>query len=166
MRAFISLNFPEEIYKPIASIQSNLKRAVHGNFVRPEIVHITLKFLGDVLDSDIKKWVRKINLINFEPFQITLKGLSAFPSEGSARVIFIETDKGREEIMEIEKQLSHDSRFKAHATIARVKKKDTKRLKELFEKYRNEEFGYFTCSKISLMKSTLTSRGPIYEEIQ
>ena len=165
MRCFISINFPEEVQKSIARAQSDLKSAVQGNFVKPENVHITLKFLGELSDSELESWKRRIKLLEFQPFKITLKGLSAFPKESFARVIFIETDAGRAEINEIERQLKHDKRFKPHATIVRVKKRDGRLLRDLFEKYMDEEFGSFTCNKISLMKSTLTPQGPIYEEL-
>ncbi len=165
MRAFLSINFPSDLQRQIAKVQSNLKSAVKGSFVRPENVHITLKFLGELSDTDITNWARRIKLITFRPFKTSLKGLSSFPNEKNARVIFMETQDGRKEIEEIEKQLSHDKEFKPHATLVRVKYKDAETMKDLFEKYRNEDFGSFTCEKISLMKSTLTSDGPIYEEI-
>ena len=165
MRCFISINFSRELEKPIALVQSDLKKAVFGNFVKPENVHISLKFLGEVSDSEIKKWRRRISLINFEPFKITLRGLSAFPTQTAARVIFMEASEGRTQIKEIAKQLGYDKRFKPHATLVRVRRREYKLLRNLFEKYQNQEFGSFTCNKISLMKSTLTPRGPIYEEL-
>lgn len=48
MRLFIAINFDEETRQNIFSVQQRLQALGTGNFSRPENLHLTLAFLGEV----------------------------------------------------------------------------------------------------------------------
>ena len=55
---------------------------------------------------------------------------------------------------------------KPHLTIARVRSgRDKNAIAELIKKHENTDFGAMLVDKIKLKKSTLTPKGPIYEDI-
>lgn len=56
MRLFIAINFDEATKKKLIAIQDNLKTYSKGNYTRPENLHLTILFLGEVSDySAVKK---------------------------------------------------------------------------------------------------------------
>ena len=56
IRAFIAFELPENIRSFIGSIQKNLKYdGFDARWVRPENIHITLKFLGNINEADTEK---------------------------------------------------------------------------------------------------------------
>jgi len=49
IRAFIAIDFPDEVVKEIARVQEVLgKRQFTGKMTEPENLHLTLKFLGEI----------------------------------------------------------------------------------------------------------------------
>jgi len=50
IRAFLAIDPPEEVLRSIADIQGILRRNIRGSisWVRPEGIHLTLKFFGDI----------------------------------------------------------------------------------------------------------------------
>ena len=181
MRAFIAIQLPEEIKNIIGNIQDELKQArADVKWVKPENIHLTLKFLGDI-EQDL---VNKINSIlegitqKSSSFNLCLSSLGAFPKLQYARVIWIglTNDKRVSEIAnDLEKDmlkigLPCESRpFSSHITLGRVRSGlNRKVLVEKLE-FLNKDLSFpspeFKVSSITLFKSTLTPQGPIYEVI-
>ena len=51
-RLFIALAVPEEVKDRLGMVQKELSEQLHANeirWVRPELIHLTLKFLGNVV---------------------------------------------------------------------------------------------------------------------
>jgi len=57
-----------------------------------------------------------------------------------------------------------ERRFTAHATVARVRDFDPSLMKAL-EQLKGKTYGSCTVGGLKLKKSTLTPRGPIYEDL-
>lgn len=139
-----------------------------------ENLHLTLKFLGEVREErirDISEILKEISK-GFKKFEVTLQGIGAFPNQSSPRVIWTGVEKGRKEMIELQKEIEErlvplgfkkeERGFHPHLTIARVKGRGD--FKELFETdYKSRTF---LIDKIILFKSTLTPKGPIYEELE
>jgi 2'-5' RNA ligase len=113
-------------------------------------------------------------------FNIKLGGIGAFPSVQSPRVIWIGLALGHEEaksiVLRLEDEfekcgLPKESRaFSSHITLGRVlSRKNTDQLKNIMLEIERSSAGSlqeFKTEKITLFKSTLTPKGPIYEVIQ
>jgi len=144
-------------------------------FVDPELVHITLKFLGDVEESRIPLISAALDSILCEPFEARVGGLGTFPKPSNPKVLWLGAagnfralHEDVENLLEPFKFEKDNREFTAHATLARVKflKKDQinafiNTLKEL----KDVEFGSMWVNKVLLKKSTLTPEGPIYETL-
>jgi len=61
MRAFISLELPEEIKKEIVKIQNKLPEFI-GKKTEKQNLHLTLKFLGEVGEEELEKIKKKLNI--------------------------------------------------------------------------------------------------------
>jgi 2'-5' RNA ligase len=180
MRAFVAIELPKEIRDSLSDIQEKLKTAqADVKWVRPQNIHLTLKFLGDINEEQLAK----INLIldtlskDKKNFSIRIASLGAFPKIDYPRVIWAGIDRGESQTQELAKALEEraekigipkeDRKFSSHITIGRIrsnlrKDKLVAGLKEL-QGYFNETPQEFKVNKITLFKSTLTPRGPIYE---
>ena len=55
IRAFVAVEIPETLRQAIRGIQRLLKSSgLRMNWVHPENIHLTLKFLGDILPAEIE----------------------------------------------------------------------------------------------------------------
>lgn len=69
MRLFVAINFDEDARERLMRIQRRLRACADGNFTRPENLHLTVLFLGEVSDDAAvrrgmdARFVRPIELI-------------------------------------------------------------------------------------------------------
>jgi 2'-5' RNA ligase len=144
--------------------------------VETENLHMTVKFLGDVAENKLPGVARRIEEISFDPFKIRVIGVGVFPHLGRPRVVWAgvegEVDSLTRVYEEVEEKLQElgfkpERRgFHPHFTICRVRSGRQKaRLIDEIMNYQDTKFGAITVDHISLMKSTLTPKGPLYTEI-
>ena len=173
MRIFVAIEITEKgILDNITQLQKNI--GIEAKAVPREQIHFTLQFIGDVDETSKEKIINALNMIEFSNFQITIKGIGAFPRAKLPRVIWVGVDKaGKESLSNIaalvnkkllELGFKNDKAFKPHLTIFRVKNKINDVTGEL-TKFNSKIFGTQQVSQIKLKKSTLTPNGPIYEDL-
>ena len=172
IRTFIAVELPEKFLPEIENIGSQIK--IPGvKLVEPGLVHITMKFLGDIHEDKVESIASALLQIKCKPFDASIKGIGVFPKPSYVKVIWL-GGIGDFDMLhsEVERVLSgfkfkQEGDFTPHATIARVKQ-PVNRI-DLMEKITNigdPDLGTFGVSAISLKKSTLTPRGPIYETLK
>jgi 2'-5' RNA ligase len=172
MRLFIAIDF-DEIKDYLALLQETLKEA-DARMTFPESFHITLKFLGEVSDSKVEDIKEKLKRIKFKPFKAKTKELGVFPSENYIRVVWLGLEDGKH-ITKLQEQVESvlkgfrkdDNPFTPHITLARIKFIDDNN-KESFVKLiksiklENKEV---EIKNFKLVKSALTTKGPVYEDV-
>lgn len=171
MRLFIALSMSEEVKKEAINFQEKIKRLGKLTLVPKKSMHITLKFLGDVEDSE--KIIEKLNNIKFKQFSLKATNIGFFPNNNYIKVVWIgfvgngiltlqkQIDKT------LEKDFKKEKKFVTHATITRVKylsPEDKTEMNEL--KTISLKSSEFKVNSFKLMKSTLTSNGPAYETLR
>ncbi len=179
IRAFIAIELNNETQNSLAKIQSELKASgADVKWVEPKNIHLTLKFLGDI-DTDLIAKIKNIleDLAkNHQRFSSVINELGAFPNTRSPRVIWVGMQEGKENASSIARELENnlfelgipkeERDFLPHITLGRVKSPINRlKLTELLDKNKNIPTINFTMEKMTLFKSTLTPRGPIYEAI-
>ncbi|MBM4157228.1 MAG: RNA 2',3'-cyclic phosphodiesterase [Ignavibacteria bacterium] len=183
MRAFVSINLPEEIKDKLNKIQSEIKtliRADENRYIRWENrdkFHMTLFFLGDTEEKILNRISEKFERLSEKPNmkEITFTGnmISGFPKENSSRIIFAglanEDNRADELFREIsvileEEGFKADKRFHPHITLARVKTDRRINLSEIRKKISTDI--KFTVKEFYLMESILHPRGSIYKEFR
>jgi len=180
MRTFIAIELPNEIRNSLSRLQEQLKTSgADVKWVAPENIHLTLKFLGEVEEKKLEKITQIIEDTCGErnKFQIRIASLGAFPKIDFPRVIWVGLDLGDKETKEIAKELEQnlakigipkeDRSFSSHITIGRMR--STLNREKLVQNLRNKLGGQnleFCVNKITLFKSTLTPKGPIYEVLK
>ncbi len=175
MRAFIAIELPQEIKDSITSILADLEPCgLDGRWVKPEHLHLTLKFLGSISAEQLHnvKAILEQCGRKHSRLQARLERFGFFPSERRPRVFFISTS-GEAELRAIADDLEgelercgfeKEGRFKSHITLCRLK--STKNIDDLQKRIATiNPQGNFPVNEITLFESTLTPQGPIYEII-
>ncbi len=176
MRIFIAVEIPheirEKIYKDLVPLRKTFPKV---KWIRPENLHLTLKFLGEVSEKKLKVIHEKISdLSSFKSFSIKFLGLGGFPNLSRPKVIWMGIDQGEEELSNIASYLESELEkvgfhlenrsFQAHLTLARVK--DFREVKGFCEKasfFDKTSFASFSVNMVSLIQSSLTREGATYQ---
>src|ERR1017187_1367871 len=92
MRAFIAVDLPDSLHAALAHAQQAFRSACQeARWTRPEGIHLTLKFLGEISDAQTKQVVEALAPIGtFEPFSVEVKGFGFFPNARRPRVFWAE----------------------------------------------------------------------------
>lgn len=173
LRTFVAVDLPSSMRADIEGIQGEI--ATNGlRLVRAELVHVTLKFLGDVPEERIEKISEALGAIRVAPFTARVIGIGAFPGR-SIRVVWLGLEGNFDELYrKVEDALApfgfeREARgFHPHATLGRVGRPNAdinRRLAPKITALADRDLGTFTVEEFILKKSTLTRGGPIYEDL-
>jgi len=178
IRLFIAIELPKTVQKEIHTLQNALKKTYQDiKWVNPQNIHLTLKFLGYVEKEKIGKIIECLNKLTkeFNAFNISLdRKINAFPEIKYPRVLWVGIDEGKDKVIRINQRLEdelekidfkkEEREFTPHLTIARIKNFKSKQgLIDKLTTLSLEKEQSFNVSKLTLFKSTLTRKGPIYE---
>ena len=176
MRLFIAVVIPNEIQKKLFSMQNKMPEEVAKiKWVEEENIHMTLKFLGEVDDEKIDGIKKALSSVELKPFECSVKGFGTFPNDNYVKVIWAGIEPA-ESFMKLHEKIDDallplgfgkDSRFSPHVTIGRVRFfKDKEKLMESLDVLKNTVIEEkFVTDSFVLKKSTLTEKGPVYEDI-
>ena len=179
MRTFVAIELPKELTSKIDQLQSALKKTkADVSWVKPQNVHITLKFLGEVKEDKIEEVYQAVekSAVGIKKFQVSLQGLGGFPNLKRPRVIWVGVEKGKEILSElsprVEEQFSgigfakENRAFTPHLTLGRVK--SLKNLESLATEINKTAFetADFEVQEVVVMKSTLLPTGAVYTPVK
>ncbi len=85
MRLFVSIDFPESILKEIHTWIPDQKGWKKSSLHQ---MHLTLVFLGNCTEREKDEIDGRLSQVEFEPFEIIIEGLGAFPNKSSPRIIW------------------------------------------------------------------------------
>ncbi|WMJ82698.1 RNA 2',3'-cyclic phosphodiesterase [Oscillospiraceae bacterium LTW-04] len=127
MRLFIAINFDEEAHQNILAVQQRLRELGMGNFSRPENLHLTLAFLGEVASERVDAICDAMNKTAVQPMTLTFDHVGRFKRDGGD-LWWIGLAESRP-LLSLQKELSDrladagfrldDRRFAPHITLAR-----------------------------------------------
>jgi len=179
VRSFLAFDITDSMRKDLASIVEMLSTKVQGvKWVRPELMHCTVKFFGDVEEELLRGKITQTieeELKNQASFKLKGAGIGVFPNWRYPRVIWAGLIGDTEAAMSLytrldavleQFNLKKDNRktFRLHLTLGRAKSKlkDIGPLVAFVEKQVDHAFGDLTVDRLTLYKSVLTKEGPIY----
>ena len=174
MRSFVAVKVPP--FDGLVRLLGLLGSIPGVKAVEPHNVHVTLKFLGDVDEEVMDEVVKGLSSKEFAgPFEASLKGVGTFPGSGRPRVVWVGFEEGEDELSGLWKAVElatpfipGDKRgFTPHVTVSRIKRGcDFGRVIKVVREFRDLQFGSFTVDRVTLFKSTLTPKGPVYEPLR
>jgi 2'-5' RNA ligase len=183
IRSFIAIELSDEVKQAFGRLQSKLKNVgkTPVRWVNPEIIHLTLKFLGDVdtaIIGDITKAVEEAAR-GVDPFNIEVSGLGVFPNLQGVHIVWVGLSGELEKLNRLQKRIEtaltplgfkpEGRAFTPHLTLGRVRDNarpdERQALGRLVSGTDFKEKYVISVKSINLMKSQLTREGPIYTKI-
>ncbi len=183
VRSFIAIELPAGLKLELTQLQARLKA---GNtpgikWVKPNGMHLTLKFLGSVAAAKIDEITRAMTAAarGVAPFHLAVEQLGAFPSLKRVQVVWVGLGGGVAKLERLYKLLetnlarldfAPESRpFKPHLTLARLGNKvlaeERQSLGQLIAGTGLEISVTIEVDAVSLIRSQLTREGAIYSRI-
>lgn len=112
MRLFVAVELTDEARAAIVAQQNWVASAVRCadralRLVRPEHLHLTLAFIGDVSEDHAAAIVGAMSSdIQQVPFEIVFAGVRVFPPQGRPRVLWLDMTAGERETIELERRVA------------------------------------------------------------
>src|SRR5215813_7211782 len=130
MRIFVALDIDEALRHRIAKSIADLRPyASDARWVKPESLHITLKFIGEKPDAFVANIEQALGAMKIATFTISFGGTGFFPTRKAARVFWIgisaeaglaQLATGIEETLATEGIPKQKRAFSPHLTLARA----------------------------------------------
>src|SRR6476659_4302270 len=109
MRLFLAIELDGAAQHAILAEQDRLKDAVDGSnpsslrWVKPEHIHLTLVFLGEVRQDDGEKVIQVMSeAIQHDRFAVAFGGLGIFPPRGLPKVLWLGLQRGSREVVAVQ----------------------------------------------------------------
>ena len=179
IRAFVAIELPDHVAASIRQVQEGLKS--HGfkmRWVRPERIHLTLKFLGEIDPADLQRAREAMGetAARFDPLPLGARGIGVFPGIKRPRVLWVgmsgRTDRLDKLQSELDKRLGakgflpEKRPFRGHMTLSRVKGRiDHEKLGRALQRFGAFESDPFVADSMVLFKSELKPAGPVYTRL-
>ena len=179
IRAFIAIPLPREVIDRARRLQQQLRQeGLRMRWVRPEAIHLTLKFLGDIDRSWIAGIEKALEATagSSGTMALAAKGIGVFPTVKKTRVLWMGISGETPLLFECHRNLDAQlaplgftpgkRRFNAHLTLARAKGRlDPHRLVRCLEIIGGFEAVPFAARQITLYQSDLRPDGAVYTRL-
>ena len=145
----------------------------------PTQAHVTMAFLGegehdlDALSAGLETAVEATDI---GPFELTLEGVGAFPSEEYITVVWLGVGRGSAALSELHRRIeaettalgydASDHDFTPHVTLARMDDASSKDKVQRFLRETAPEIGPLRIEELRLKESVLTDEGPEYRTVE
>ena len=182
IRAFIAIELSPDILNQIGGLQARLKREVPSGLVRwarPEGIHLTLKFLGDIPTEQVEAIAEAMReaCAPHAPFALAVEGMGCFPNPSRPRVIWVGIDEPGGALARLQRDVERAVRplgfppegrpFRPHLTLGRVKGRDRGAIQTLGETVCRTSFGagQMDVASVHLIRSDLLPGGAVHTEL-
>jgi 2'-5' RNA ligase len=189
MRLFVALEIDDNIRSRIARFLDGVRGfAPDARWVRPESLHVTVKFIGEQSETQVDAIKRALKTIEADRFELNFRGYGFFPSARAPRVFWagIEGDSKLTSLaaavdttlapLEIQEE---EHSYNPHLTLARgagrsglphrgesdEPNRSFQRLQEILSASPTPEFGTMTAREFFLYQSQLSPGGAKYMKL-
>ena len=173
IRAFIALELDDACRRALQSIQDELCRArAQVRWVRPETMHLTLLFLGDIAPDTVPHLTEGMDRIAEEiaPFSLAVSGVGSFGSRNRIRTIWAGIPDPPLPLLGLQSALAawcrelgiplEDRSFKPHLTLGRVRgPQNLSTLADALSKVSEQSKATLPVNRVVLMQSILKPAG-------
>ena len=177
MRTFIAIDLPDALRLSLAEAQQSFRSVCpEARWTRPEGIHLTLKFLGEVTDSQLRQVVEALHGMGpLDAFPIELKGFGFFPNARRPRVFWVGVEappalmdlaERVERVMEKVGFMREERPFAPHLTLARFTvPRAQPALEGALASRQPASLGRFEAAEFFLFESKLSPQGAQYRKV-
>ena len=174
IRTFIAVEIPPSVQTVAERQIEHLCRAgAEFRWVDPKKLHLTLRFLGNIRDTEIPELCQVVQqaVSSMEPIMVSVKGLGAFPNLTHPKVIWLGIGEGKSELQQLQRQVSvglqkmgfpiESTEFRPHLTLGRIagSSRLSDEVVEWIERHHDTEFGGFEIDQVIVFSSFLDKEG-------
>lgn len=176
MRCFVAIELPDDVRERLADLQGQMAGLGRGvRWTRPESIHLTVKFLGQVPDAQVAEVCEAARRIaaKYPVFGLEVAGAGCFPPRGLVRVIWagivqlppplVDCQRECEDVyagMGFEKE---NRAYKPHLTVGRVNDSGvSNRVRETLLQFEGFSGGSFVAEELIVFQSELRRGGAVY----
>lgn len=190
MRLFVALDIDDNIRTRIARFLDGIREfAPDVRWVRPESLHVTLKFIGEQSETQVGVIKQALEKIDADGFELNFRGYGFFPSVRAPRVFWIGIEGDSKlttlaalidaKLMELNIPKEKHA-YNPHLTLSRGvggsgsprgqrsdrPNRSFQRLQEKLSALPTPEFGTMTAREFFLFKSQLSPAGSRYTKLE
>jgi 2'-5' RNA ligase len=180
IRAFISIELPDETKRKLSEVGHVLggKKYEFVRWARPESLHLTLRFLGNISAVQVEEVTAIIKdaARGYSPFHLEFREPGAFPDLKQPRIVWVSVAGEVEKLSSLQQKIDsslafpglarEDRSFVPHLTLARLREGTSyKERKEFGARVAGAGIEIdcpLNVTTVSLMKSQLTPQGAVY----
>ena len=178
IRVFLAVELSSDVREKLFSLQQQLKTTLPPiNWVRPESIHLTLKFLGYVEPSSVTQLFSAREPIGEKhaPFSVDVQGLGVFPQVKHPRIFWVGLIGNTQALHDLEFEIEaaleplgfppEEKTYHPHLTLARIKRENAKIGSALMESgvlESDQYLGTLTIDRFTIFQSDLDSSGATY----
>lgn len=178
-RTFVAIELPKSRQDDIRKLQHAFaSHRLDIRWVKPENLHLTLRFLGDVDPPDIDAVERVLSgtAANTPIFDLSPRGMGVFPNIRQPRILWVGMAGQTDMLRSLQKSLvdalvplgfAADKRpYRGHLTIGRIKPRTHQgRLVGALRTHQEFFSQVFTVKRLVIFKSDLRPDGPVYTRL-
>jgi len=181
IRSFLAFELPSDIKQKVALVSDELRRSrLNVKWVKAANIHLTVVFMGNISPDDVPVMAEEIRkgCLEYEPFDISLKGLGVFPGTKRPRVLWLGLETDRERLSSFMKALQErlepfgikeEKRgFRPHLTLGRFRRPERQGtlLDDLIPQYKGLEGPSGRLEELVMFESELKPQGAEYTKLQ
>lgn len=184
MRTFIAIEIPEPLKQDLKRSMEGLRSELEEGlirWVRPESMHLTLKFLGEIEQEQVRAIQTLLDELagRYSSFTLEIAGFGCFPSSRRPRVVWVGFNPAEGELARLQSELAsqleaigferEQREYHAHLTLGRVRKGLSREDMDLIVRWAQDaqigKVGRFEVGAISLIRSILQPDGAVYTNL-
>lgn len=169
-RLFVAVDPPATLREQLTALYESIRGVT---WTRPEQLHLTLRFLGDIDEALAPPVEEALARIQVQSFILPLAGIGSFPPRGPARVIWTGTGTGHPRLYQLRQQIDDallgtgmplDVRtFQPHVTLGRIKAEAPPGLvSQYLKRHKDFEAPPFRVESVRLYASVLQPNGAVH----
>ena len=181
IRSFLAFELPPEIRKIVTRVSEVVSRStLNVKWVNVDNIHLTVVFMGNIKAEDLSDMGEAIGNVcsRHRPFDLSLKGMRAFPNIRRPRVLWLGLDGEIERMSSFRDDLQtglcpfgikeEKRTFKPHLTIGRFRKagRADSQLDEIMRGYRDISSSVCQIDELIMFKSELKRSGAEYTKLE
>jgi 2'-5' RNA ligase len=178
MRLFVALEIPSAVREKLAALIAALRTvSPQTRWVRPDNLHVTLKFIGEVPETKLAAIRSALaGVRSDQPAALDLRGLGFFPNEKHPRVFWagiVASPNLKTLAADIEQAMEklgiprEQRPFSPHLTLARFERpRLPEKLRTTIQAVATRDFGSLRARQFQLIESKLKSSGAEYTTLE
>ena len=177
IRSFVAIAVPDRVRSGLGELMRRMgDLGIDARFPRPEAMHLTLKFLGDIEEAQVPLIGEALEEVaqRVQPFILSIEGLGAFPHLSNPSVVWTGIHCQGPFLSELQRSVEAEllglgfpkegRSFRPHLTLARVRsRRKIALLMDFVERCGSQvDLGSFVATEFHLFRSILRPEGAQY----